>query len=167
MELKEQIKGELLKQKEEQIKKQKEANSKLKEITIFTKPNDRVCENYIKFYKEQGIKFKEKNVSIYNEVVSIVGTSSFPIIFINDNYLVHGREFSSPLQSLNAIRHFANPDYVIPPFEQKLIESIKNLQFNVGKSFQNLGRQLQPIVKIMNELAKEENEEENKKNSKS
>ena len=159
MELKEQIKGELLKQREEQIKKQKEANSKLKEITIFTKPNDKVCENYKKFYKEQGIKFKEKNVSIYNEVVSIVGTSSFPIIFVNDNYLVHGREFLNPLQSLNTIRHFANPDYVIPPFEQKLIESIKNLQFNIGKSFQNLGKQLQPIIKVMNELAQEDNEE--------
>ena len=34
-------------------------------------------------------------------------TQAVPIISINDNYLIHGREFQSPAQSLNLIRHFA------------------------------------------------------------
>ena len=155
MELKEQIKGELLKQKEEKIKKQIEENSKLKEIKLYVKPNNVLCENYIKYYKEQGIKFEEKNIELYNEVAATVQLNSFPIIFVNDNYLVQGRDFQNPQQSINAIRHFANPDYIIPPFEHKLLESIKNLQFGLNKSLGNLNRQLQPIVKVMNELAQE------------
>tara|TARA_R110001592_G_scaffold281720_1_gene549260 strand:- start:281 stop:757 length:477 start_codon:yes stop_codon:yes gene_type:complete len=158
MELKEQIKGELLKQKEEKLKEQIKQNSKLKEIELYVKPNNVLCENYIKYYKEQGIKFEEKNIELYNEVVATVQLNAFPIIFINDNYLVQGRDFQNPQQSINAIKHFASPDYVNPPFEHKLLESIKNLQFGLNKSLGNLNRQLQPIVKIMNELAQEESE---------
>ena len=167
MELKEQIKQELLDQKEEQIKKAIEENSKLKEITLYTKPNNALCENYKKFYTEQGIKFKEKDINLYFEVVSTTQTSMVPVIHVNDNYLVHGRDFLGPNQSINFLKHFASPDYVSPSIEQRLIESIKNLQWSLGKHFQGLNRQLMPITKIMNELAAEDKQEkENAKKNK-
>ena len=81
---------------------------------------------------------------------------------IDDTYLVQGRDFQSPPQSVNAIKHYASPDYVTPPLNQVLLQSIKNLQFGLNKSLGNLSRQIQPIVKIMNELAKEENEQKDK-----
>ena len=107
-------------------------------------------------------KFKEKDISLHNEVTAIVQNNAVPVIFINDNYLVQGRDFTNPQQSINAIRHYANPDYVVPPLNQVLLQSIKNLQFGLNKSLGNLSRQIQPIVKVMNELAKEENEQKDK-----
>ena len=101
-------------------------------------------------------------MEMYSEVISTVQINSPIIIFVNDNYLAQGREFQTPQQSIGAIKHFANPDYVIPSFEHKLIESIKNLQFGLNKSLSGLSRQIQPITKIMNELAKEENEQKSK-----
>ena len=162
MDLKEQIKGELIKQKEEKLQKEKETNSNLKEITLYTKKDNPICESFKKFYTENGIKFEEKDISLHNEVTAIVQNNAVPVIFINDNYLVQGRDFTNPQQSINAIRHYANPDYVVPPLNQVLLQSIKNLQFGLNKSLGNLSRQIQPIVKIMNELAKEENEQKDK-----
>ena len=162
MDLKEQIKGELIKQKEEKLQKEKEINSNLKEITLYTGKNNPVCESFKKFYTENGIKFEEKDISLHNEVTAIVQNNAVPVIFINDNYLVQGRDFTNPQQSINAIRHYANPDYVVPPLNQVLLQSIKNLQFGLNKSLGNLSRQIQPIVKVMNELAKEENEQKDK-----
>ena len=162
MDLKEQIKGELIKQKEEKLQKEKETNSNLKEITLYTRKDNPVCESFKKFYTENGIKFEEKDISLHNEVTAIVQNNAVPVIFINDNYLVQGRDFTNPQQSINAIRHYANPDYVVPPLNQVLLQSIKNLQFGLNKSLGNLSRQIQPIVKVMNELAKEENEQKDK-----
>ena len=162
MDLKAQIKGELVKQKEEKLQKEKETNSNLKEITLYTRKDNPVCESFKKFYTENGIKFEEKDISLHNEVTAIVQNNAVPVIFINDNYLVQGRDFTNPQQSINAIRHYANPDYVVPPLNQVLLQSIKNLQFGLNKSLGNLSRQIQPIVKVMNELAKEENEQKDK-----
>ena len=167
MELKEQIKGELLKQKEEKKQKSIEENSKLQKITLYTKPNNTLCENYKKVYTENGIKFEEKNINEHKNVISIIQSPQVPVIFINDNYLIQGRDFQSPQQSIGAIRHYADPKYVIPSFEEKTIELLKNINFGLNRNFQALSRQLSPINKLMVELSKEENEEKNKKNSKS
>ena len=156
MELKEQLKEELLKQKEEKRKLDIKINSNLKEIILYTKPNDSLCDNYKKFYNEQGIKFKEKDINLSLSIFTVVGNNRVPIIFINDEYLVHGRDFQSPAHSINALRHFANPKYKIPSFEHRLIESLKNLNYSLFKNMGNLNKQIAPITKIMNELAQEE-----------
>ena len=161
MDLKTQIKGELIKQKEEKLQKEKEINSNLKEITLYTGKDNPICKSFKKYYTENGIKFKEKDISLHNEIVAIVQNNQVPVIFVNDNYLVMGRDFQNPQQSIGAIRHFANPDYVTPPLNQVLLQSIKNLQFGLNKSIGNLNRQLQPIVKIMNELSKEDEQKDN------
>ena len=161
MDLKEQIKGELFKQKEEKLKKEKEINSNLKEIILYTMKDNPICEKYKTFYTENGIKFKEKDILLHSNIAATVQLKTVPVIYINETYLVQGRDFQTPQQSIGAVRHYANPDYIIPSTDQLLLQSIKNLQFNLSRSLGQLNRQLQPIVKVMNELAQEENEEKN------
>tara|TARA_Y100001973_G_C5006656_1_gene236336 strand:- start:47 stop:556 length:510 start_codon:yes stop_codon:yes gene_type:complete len=169
MELKEQLKQELLNQKEEKLKKAREENSKLQEITMYTSQNTKqLCETYKKFFTDNGIKFIEKDLNKYGEVSSTIQmTSAGPVIQVYDSYLVHGREFANPQQCINVLKHFANPDYVIPKMEAKIHESIKNLQNNIAKTLSQMNRQLMPIVRIMNQLAAEDKaEKENAKKNK-
>ena len=158
-ELKDQIKQELVKQKEEKLKTEKELNSKLKEITLYTRPNNPVCENFKKFYTDNGIKFKEKDLNLYPGILSTVQLNNVPVIVINDNYLVMGRDFNQPNQSVNILRHIASPDYVNPPLNLRIYESLKNLNLSLNKNISNLGRNLKPIVDVMTNITKELQEE--------
>ena len=161
-EIKEQIRGELLKQKEEQKQKEIELNSKLDEIILYTKKNP-VCENYKKFFIDNKIKFIEKDMDLHMNVSAAIQTPQVPVIEINDNYLVQGRDFTNPQQFVSAIRHYANPDYIQPSNEVLIRETLKNINHALKQSFQSLNRQLMPVVKVMNELAQEEAIEKQKK----
>ena len=154
--LKNLVRNDLNEIKEKETKKRIKEHSSLKEITLYTTPDNPVCENYKKHFTSEGIKFVEKDIKDNKEVLTTVQMSQIPIIHINENYLVHGREFMNPQQSVGAIKHFANPDFINPPFEDRLIESIKNLNFSMGRNIQNLNKQLQPIIRIMNQLSEEE-----------
>ena len=155
MDLKEQIKGELIKQKEEEAKKQIEINSKLKEIILYCIPDNPICKSYKDYYTANGIKFSEKDINLYPEVPAGVQTRMVPVILINDEYLVHNREFQGAAQSIGALRHFAHPDFVSAPDNIQLKEKLKNMQFQFNKQFQQLNRSLQPIIKVMSDLQKE------------
>ena len=160
MELKTQVKEELLKQREEKIKKEKEINSKLKEITIFTRDNDPISKQYIDTFKTQGVKFIEKNIDDHKMIIHTTQMNTTPQIKINSNYLVHTRDCNNASQAINIIRHFADPDYVDPIFEERMLETLKNVSFRLSKSISNLQRTIQPLVKIMNEITTEIKEEE-------
>ena len=84
---------------------------------MYTRPDTPISKNYIKYYKEQGINFKEKDLNLHNEIVATVQLNAFPIIFVNDTYLVQGRDFHTPPQSIGVLRHYADPDYVSPSLE--------------------------------------------------
>ena len=86
---------------------------------------------------------------------------NLPVISINDNYVVYGRDYQNINQLVQILRTYAHSEFTNPPIEIKISEQIKSLNYNMSKSIQNLSRQIQPIVKIMNDLAKEENEEKN------
>ena len=131
-------------------------NKKLTKITLYTHENNPICENFKKHFTQEGIKFEEKNLNDHKIVLSTVQIGNVPIIFINENYLVQGRDFQNPQQAVGALKHFADPDFVNPPFEDRLIESIKNLNMNLGKNIMGLNRQLQPVIKIIKELAEED-----------
>ena len=133
-ELKDLVRQDLNKIKEEEIKKEKEINSKLKEVDLYwtSKSGSTLHTLYTKYFDENGIKYNLKEIHDHPEVSSLVMGFATPIIAVNGEYLVYGRDFTTPMQSINALRHYASPDYVNPPFEQKLLESIKNLQFSVN-----------------------------------
>ena len=155
--LKDLVRSDLKEQKEKERLKKVEQNKKLKEIILYTKENNPMCDNFKKYFSENGINFKEKNIDKHKIVLSTVQLSNVPVIYINKNYLVQGRDFQNPQQAENALKHFADPNFVNPSFEDRLIESIKNLNMNLGKNIMGLNRQLQPIVKIIKELAEEDN----------
>ena len=162
--LKDLVRNDLNEIKEKERLKRIKEHSSLKEIILYTTPNNVMCENYKKFFTSEGIKFIEKNIEDNKEVLATVQMAQYPIIYINENYLVHGREFMNPQSAIGAINHFANPNFVNPPVENRLIESIKNLNYNMSKSIQSLSRQLQPVVRIINQIAEEEKKENEQKN---
>jgi hypothetical protein len=109
-----------------------------------------------------GIKYVEKDLD-EGENINIMTTiqmNSAPIVHVNGEYLAQGRDFQNPGQLANILQRVAHPDYVSPDFESRMVEGLKTLNFNVGKSIQNLQRTLQPIIKVMSQLAEEEKKEQ-------
>ena len=160
MELKTQVKEELQKQREEKLKKEIELNSKLKEITIFTRDNDPMSKQYIETFKSQGIKYAEKNIDDNRRIIHTTQINVVPQIKVNNNYLVHSRDFTNSKQAIQVLRYIADPDYVEPVFEEKILETLKNMSFRLSKSIGAVQKQIQPLVKIMNDITTEIKEEE-------
>jgi hypothetical protein len=157
MELKEQIKQELLQKKEKELAAEKKINAGLKEITLYTKEKNPMCEQFKKTYTDVGIKFIEKPLD--KSVIAITGNQAVPIIHVNDNWLVQGRDFMNTKQSIAVLRHVADPEYVNPPFETRMLEALKNLSMNIHKSMTGLNRQLKPVIDVMQGITKEIQEE--------
>ena len=156
-ELKKAVHKDLTANKEKERLVRVKENKKLTKITLYTHKDNPICENFKKHFTQEGIKFEEKNLNDHKIVLSTIQIGNVPVIFINENYLVQGRDFQNPQQAVGAIKHFADPSFVNPPFEDRLIESIKNLNMNLGKNIMGLNRQLQPVIKIIKELAEEDN----------
>jgi glutaredoxin len=173
-ELKELVRKDLNTIKEKENKKRIEENSKLKTITVYTgirKGND-IGSNLLKYLDEGGIKYTEKNIEDNLDVKTIVQNQGLPIVSINGEYLVFGRDFQTPIQCEQAVRHFANKNYTTPDPIVALQQQLKNLNHGVMKGFQAMNQQigllkqdLKPVIEILKGLeeeSKEENAKENK-----
>lgn len=165
MELKEQIKGELLKQKEKETQKRREINSKLEEVTLYV--NDTPLSKNIKeFLDTEGIKYTEKditkNTELASKVISITNMNMFPTALVNGNYLVYRRDFQNPKQLVSGISYFGNPNYKRPTLEEGLVEWFKTSNYNLGQRLQRLEQMISPISKVMSEIANEDNAKKNK-----
>ena len=169
--LKNLVLNDLKEHNEQKRLKRVESNKNLKEITLYVNhKNSPQIEGFIKTFKEEGIKFKtinlfeEKNISLGKQIHSITQVAGAITIFISDNYLVFQRDFNSPQQAVNLIKLYADPEYVNPPLDLVIRETLKNMGKYLNNQLQNINRQIQPIAKVMNELAKEEEAEEKKVN---
>ena len=165
MDLKEQIKGELQKQKDIELEKIKEANSKLKEFTFYTTDKSNpLIENTKKYLDSQGFKYIEKDVSKhkdeYNKIVSTVNMNVLPMVLVNGVYLVYKRDFQNPQQLAQGIKHIASPDFVEPKSKLKVIEHLKKTQYHLWNKLDSLEKQLTPVLNILTKLT-EELEEDN------
>ena len=159
-ELRKAVHKDLTANKEKERLKRVEKNSKLTEVIVYTKPNNPLCESLKKEFKQEGIKFTDKDISLYPEVLPTVQINSVPIVFVNNNYLVQGRDFQNAKQCIGVLQHIASPDFVNPSIEMQTLQSIKNLSYNMQKSFQGLNRQLTPILQLLNSLREEEKVEQ-------
>ena len=172
--LKDLVRNDLKEIKEKEIKKRIEINSKLDEITLYVRkgsntenPSWKQSKMIIDHFDKEGVKYNlvdlalKENLSLQKYIHSIVQSQGFPIIFIKDNYLVNQRDFSNPQQAISMIQLYADPEFTNPPLDLVIRETLKNLGKYFHNQFTGLNRQLQPVIKIMNELAKEENEEKN------
>ena len=138
----------------ERLKRVKE-NSKLKKVTIYYNKS-KFNEKFIEDSKNEGIKTIEKDLSLYNEIRTIVQMRTNLVIEINKNYIVQGRDFSDVKQCVSILKHYADPDFVNPSYEDQVLQSLKNIQWNLSRGLSNLSKQVMPVVKILNELAKED-----------
>jgi flagellar biogenesis protein FliO len=165
-ELKEQLKQELLDQKEKEVDKIKKENSKLKEIIVYTKKDHPQIKQYTNYMDMYGIKYIEKDLGENLNIMDTVQMNSVCIIFVNEMYLVLGRDFTNPKQLNGILKRFADPEYVAPSIEVRTLEAIKNLSNNIQRSLQNINSQIQthiaPISQVMSELVKEEKKEQGK-----
>ena len=163
MDLKELVKQDLVKVKQKELDIKKEKNKNLKEIIIYTNksiPNAFV-DKMFEYFKEVGIKYIEKDIKLHPHIISTVQLSTVPVVEVNGEYLVWQRDFQSYTQCEIILKNIASEDYIKPSTDEKIFQALKNLTQQTQNSYAALNRQLQPIVKIMNELAKEENEEKN------
>ena len=159
-ELKKEVHKDLTELKEKERLERVKEHKDLKKLTLYTKENHPPSDGIKKFLDQEGIKYQEKDLEKNKMISAAVGTGGAPIIFVNNNYLVQGRDFPTPNKSLPAIKYYADPNFVDPPFETKIIEQLKNLNTginqNLGRSFQTLTRQLQPVLQLLKEVAEEE-----------
>ena len=163
--LKDLVRGDLKTHNEQEREKRVKENKNLKEVTAYSVENPST-KALIQDLKNEGIKIVEKDLNIYNEIKSIVQIRTQLVLVVNGHYLVHSRDFNNTKQCVDLIKHFANPDFVSPSFEDQVLQSLKNLQFGMSRSIGTLSRQLQPVIKILTDLAKEDQEEDaTKKNN--
>ena len=165
MELKEQIKKELLENKEQERLKKVEANSKLDKIILLDNGTP-YGENIKKHLDQEGIQYDLKtlkdNPDDINKASTITNLGMFPMVYLKDIYLVNQRDFQNPQQLVQAIQHFANPNFKNINSDIKSIEYLKTVQYNIWSKLNALENKLNPVLNLINKLSEEIKEEENK-----
>ena len=162
--LKDEIKQSLIKSKEKEIKEQKEVFGKLKKINLYCTDKNPICKQYSDFLEEIGIKMDKKDMDI--SVASILGSWTQPAVSVNGVNLVINRDFANPKQLSQVLLSVANPEYVLPPFEVRMEEGMKN-HFNALKNhITALNRMMTPVAKTLAGLSNEVNNEVSSKKTK-
>ena len=158
MELKEQIKKELLENKEQERLKKVEANSKLDKIILLDNGTP-YCDTVKKHLDQQGILYIEKtlkdNPNDVNEATSVTNLSMFPMVYHKDMYLVFQRDFQNPQQLVQTLQHLAKKSFENPKSDIKVLEHLKTLQYHVWTKLNNLENKLTPVLNILNNLTEE------------
>jgi len=164
--LKAEIKGELKTQKENKKEENRKLNANLREVILYTKEACPYCINFKKQLDDEGIKYTEKEISQegireeFNKVTSLTGQGVFPTILTNDNYLIPNRDFRGMPQGIQMIKAIAQPLYVNPPNDIKIVEMLKQMNANMQQAFENMQRSIDPIQKFMTDIQNEIAEEE-------
>tara|TARA_R110002012_G_scaffold319588_1_gene540715 strand:- start:58 stop:594 length:537 start_codon:yes stop_codon:yes gene_type:complete len=156
--------GELTEKQEKDRLERIKANSKLKKITLYTDKDSPICKPYEKALEKEGIKYtkieiKEKRDK-WNKIISTTGMGAIPVIEVNNNYLIYRRDFNNSKSLIQAIQHFANPNFKSPKIEDQLIEKSKTNFHNLFMKMNQLEQKLTPIVNFVNNLQKQLAEEE-------
>ena len=167
--LKSEIKGELKAQKEKKIEENRKLNANLREVVLYTKETCPYCINFKKQLDDEGIKYTEKEIEQegvreeFNKMAALTGQAVFPTILVNDNYLIPNRDFRSMPQGVQMIKAIAQPTYVNPPNDIKVVEMLKQMNANMQQEFENMYKQMQPIQNFITDIQKEIEEEEKEK----
>ena len=163
MELKDIVKEHLVNEKEQQRLKNIEANSKLKKVTLFTDGSP-YCDTIKKHLDQEGISYiektKKKHPKEVQEAIATTNLGIFPLVFINDIYLVYKRDFQSPQQLVQGIIHTASPDFIKPNPDLKTIEYLKTSQYHIWTKINNLENKLTPVINILTKLSEELGEDD-------
>tara|TARA_B100001094_G_C17702506_1_gene563403 strand:- start:59 stop:592 length:534 start_codon:yes stop_codon:yes gene_type:complete len=167
--LKAEIKGELETQKEIKREENRKLNANLREVVLYTKETCPYCISFKKQLDDEGIKYTEKEIEQegvreeFNKMAALTGQAVFPTILTNDNYLIPNRDFRGMPQGVQMIKAIAQPSYVNPPNDVKVVEMLKQMNSNMQQAFENMQRTIQPIQKFMTDIQNEIAEEEKEK----
>tara|TARA_R110002020_G_scaffold251870_1_gene465676 strand:- start:95 stop:628 length:534 start_codon:yes stop_codon:yes gene_type:complete len=167
--LKAEIKGELETQKEIKREENRKLNANLREVVLYTKETCPYCINFKKQLDDEGIKYTEKEIEQegvreeFNKMAALTGQAVFPTILTNDNYLIPNRDFRGMSQGVQMIKAIAQPSYVNPPNDIKIVEMLKQMNSNMQHAFENMQRTIQPIQNFMTDIQNEIAEEEKEK----
>jgi len=147
----------------ERLEKVKE-NANLKEVLIYTDKNQPHNKQFTDVLTQEGIKFKEVEISENKEewtkVTSIINLAMLPTVLVNKNFLVQRRDFQNPQQLIGAIQYFGSPTFENPSFEGRMIEQTKTNNYNLFNRIQQLEGKLNPIISFIQKLEKQLSEEE-------
>ena len=164
--LKAEIKGELESQKEIKRLENVKLNANLREVILYTKETCPYCIDLKKSLDNEGIKYIEKEIQQegireeFNKITATTGQGIFPTILTNDNYLIPNRDFRGIPQGIYMIKTIAQPSYINPPNDIKMIEMMKQMNSTFQQAFENMQKSIQPIQKFMTDIQKEIEEEE-------
>ena len=100
-------------------------------------------------------------------MAALTGQAVFPTILTNDNYLIPNRDFRGMPQGVQMIKAIAQPTYVNPPNDLKIIEMLKQINSNFQQAFEGIQRSIQPIQNFITDVQKEIAEEEKASKEKS
>jgi len=166
--LKAEIKGELETQKQIKREENRKLNANLREVILYTKETCPYCIDFLKLLDEEGIKYTNKEIEQegvreeFNNMVALTGQGVFPTILTNDNWLIPNRDFKGMAQGIHLIKTIAQPLYINPPVDLKVIEMLKQMNANFSNAFENMQKTIQPmqnfITNIQKEIAEEEGE---------
>ena len=158
--LKEEVKSYVLDTKQKEKEAKQLVFMGLKKINFYCNEENPLCKRYIEVFEENKIKFEQKPMDA--EYASIVNTYNQPVINVNGVNLVVSRDFTTPEQLTSTLLHVANPNFILPPFETRMEESIKNQFHGLRKMIQNLSRSIHPMARMLAGLEKEVREEDQK-----
>ena len=166
--LKSQLIGELKNHKEKERLERVKQNSSLKEVVVYTDKNQPQSQAYLDTLKQEGIKFKNFDISEYldewKKVISVTNFNRLPAVLVNKNILHMQRDFQQPQQLIAAIQHFADPKFINPDFERQMLEQTKTSNYNMSMKLNQLNQQLRPIIQFVTTLQKQLAEEEKLEN---
>ena len=150
--------------KEEERKERAKENANLKEVIAYTDSKQPHSKRIIDQLKDEGIKVKEMEIlehpKDWASIRTITGTPGIPAIVINKNILHMKRDFSNVKQLIMGIKHYANPDFVNPDFEGRMLEMTKTNTYNLMMRFNALESKLNPLMQFVTNLQKQLAEEE-------
>ena len=116
------------------------------DIIIYTNETCPYCKAVKEELEKQDIKFLNRLTSEYTDdwsgIVSLTGIPTVPTIVCEDEVYVPGRDFPNAQTLVNRLKSYAPSKYTE---SKRVIESIKTLNYNIGKAFQNLDKVLKQI----------------------
>ena len=148
------------KKETERLERVKE-NSKIKGITIYTKPNDK---SYLEFLDSEGIKYKHfdvsKNPIEWKKTTALTNLGITPTIVVNDIFhLARDRDFTNTQQLLQGIKYLSDSRNQTPTDLNKILEHAKTNNYYLFQRINALENTFKPMFKFMENLEKQLAEE--------
>jgi glutaredoxin len=161
--------SELTEKKEEERLERVKENANLKQVDFYYDKRQKHTENFKQYLEGEGIKVNSIEVSEnpkeWSYVRTLTNLSTLPTILVNKNALVMRRDFSNQKQLVNAVKHFANPNFKNPDFNGLMLEQTKTNSFNIMMRLNQLEQKINPIISFVNDLKKQLEEEAKEDNA--